>query len=252
VFTPRIPDIGATTVQGMSASLRLLPDSLDLGDPSQVNAPIRVVLADDHAMVRRTLRLVLESEEDVDVIAEAVDLSAVLRHVGWHAPHVLVLDLRLPNGSSIDTIGQLRGCFPQTEVVVLTMEESPAFAQHAIDAGAIGFVVKDRADTELLCAVRLAARGRSYVSPRVASGLKALHTATNGDGLSERETEVVRMVALGHTSAEIARQLHLSRRTVETHRTRIHRKLGIRTRAELVQFALRRGLIGAEPQVDRQ
>ena len=195
-------------------------------------------------MVRRTLRLVLESEQDVDVIAEAVDLSAVTRHVGQHVPHVLVLDLRLPNGSSIEMIRQLRKRFPTTEVVVLTMEESPLFAQHALDAGAIGFVVKDRADTDLLTAVRLAALSETYVSPRVASGLKALDRATNGDGLTERETEILRMIALGHTSAEIARQLHLSRRTVETHRARIHTKLGFRTRAELVQFALERHLIG--------
>ena len=229
----------------MSATLRSVPTSLDVGGPSQLKAPIRVVLADDHAMVRRTLRLVLESEQDVDVIAEAVDLSAVLRHVGRHVPHVLVLDLRLPNGSSIAMIRQLRARFPETEVVVLTMEESPLFAKHAIDAGAIGFVVKDRADTDLLTAVRRAAHGEKYVSPRVASELEALQRATNGDGLTQRETEIVRMIALGHTSAEIACQLHLSRRTVETHRARIHHKLGLKTRAELVQFALQRRLVGA-------
>lgn len=217
-----------------------------MGAPSQLKAPIRVVLADDHAMVRRTLRLVLESEQDVDVIAEAIDLAAVMRHVGRHIPHVLVLDLRLPNGCSIEMIRQLRVRFPETRVVVLTMEESPLFAQRAIEAGAIGFVLKDRADTELLSAVRLAAGGKGYVSPRVASGLDALHRATNGDRLRERETEIVRLIALGHTSAEIACQLHLSRRTVESHRARIHAKLGFRTRAELVQFALDRHLIGAQ------
>src|SRR5690348_11606830 len=119
----------------MSATLRSVPSSLDREGPSQLKAPIRVVLADDHAMVRRTLRLVLENEEDVDVIAEAVDLSAVMRHVGRHVPHVLVLDLRLPNGSSIEMIRQVRARFPETEVVVLTMEDSPRFAQSAIDAG---------------------------------------------------------------------------------------------------------------------
>ncbi len=139
-------------------------------------------------MVRRTLRLVLESEEDVDVIAEAVDLSAVMRHVGRHVPHVLVLDLRLPNGSSIEMIRQLRARFPETEVVVLTMEESPVFAQRAIDAGAIGFVAKDRADTELLAAVRLAALRQEYVSPRVASGLDALQGSADELGLTERES----------------------------------------------------------------
>ena len=229
----------------MSATLRALPCRIDVEDqPQRDAAAIRVVVADDHAMVRRTLRLLLESERDVDVMAEAVDVSAVLRHVSQHVPHVLVLDLRLPNGSSIEMIRQLCARFPETEVIVLTMEASPLFAQKAIDAGAIGFVVKDTADTELLAAVRLAARGEEYVSPRVASRLDALRRATQDDGLTPRETEIVRMIALGHTSAEIACQLHLSRRTVETHRARVHNKLGVTTRAELVQFALERSLIG--------
>ncbi len=227
----------------MSVTLRLRPTSL-VRTPSQLRAVIRVALADDHAMLRRTLRLLLQSEEDVEVVAEAVDLSAVLDHVGRHAPHVLVLDLRLPNGSNIEMIRQLRKRFPETEVVVMTTEESPLFGQKAIDAGATGLVVTDRADTELVTAVRLAARGQEYVSPRVAPGLEALRRARD-DGLTLRETEIVRMIALGHTSAEIAGELHLSPRTVETHRARIHAKLGFRTRAELVQFALRRRLIGA-------
>ena len=168
-----------------------------------------------------------------------------MRHVTCHVPHVLVLDLRLPNGSSIEMIRQLRKQFPDTAVVVLTMEDSPLFARAAIDAGAIGFVLKDRADTELVSAVRLASRGDEYVSARVASALQALRRASEDDGLTPRETDIVRMIALGHTSAEIACRLHLSRRTVETHRARIHNKLGFKTRAELVQFALRRHLIGA-------
>jgi DNA-binding NarL/FixJ family response regulator len=155
----------------MTASLRLIPSS---SDAPPLSAPIRVVLADDHAIVRRTLRLLLDSEHDVDVIAEAVDLTAVMRHVTDHVPHVLVLDLRLPNGSSIGTIRQLRRQVPDTQIVVLTMEESPLFAQQAIDAGAIGFVLKDRADTELVTAVRSAAQGLPYVSDRVAAGLEAI------------------------------------------------------------------------------
>jgi two-component system, NarL family, response regulator NreC len=228
----------------MTATLQLLAcDTAD--DPSQLPASIRVALADDHAMVRRTLRLLLESEQDVDVIAEAVDLSAVLRYVSCHVPHVLVLDLRLPNGSSIEMIRQLRRQFPDTAVVVLTREDSPLFARAALDAGAIGFVLKDRADTELVTALRHAAHREEYVSAPVASALRALRRASEDDGLTPRETEIVRMIALGHTSAEIGRRLHLSRRTVETHRGRIQSKLGVKTRAELVQFALRRRLVGA-------
>jgi two-component system, NarL family, response regulator NreC len=179
------------------------------------------------------------------VIAEAGDISAVLRHVPVHLPHVLVIDLRLPNGSSIDAIRRLRDQVPGTEVVVLTMEESPAFAQQALDAGAVGFVLKDKADTELPTAIRRAAGGEEYISPRVAAGLEALRKGVSGDGLSPRETEILRLIALGHTSAEIAGKLSLSRRTVETHRARIHRKLGLATRAQLVSYALGRQLIGS-------
>lgn len=206
--------------------------------------PIRVVLADDHHVVRRNLRLVLDREDDVKVIAEASDISTVLRHVPAHVPNVLVLDLRLPNGSSIEAIRRLRAEVPETEIVVLTMEESPAFAHQAMSAGAIGFVLKDRADSELPVAVRQAARGEEFISSRVAAGLEALRKAIKGDGLSPRETEILRLIALGYTNAEIADQLHLSRRTVETHRAHIHRKLGMERRAELVRYALRSQLIG--------
>jgi two-component system response regulator NreC len=205
--------------------------------------PIQVVLADDHAVVRRSLRLLLDGEQDVKVIAEAADLAAVTRHVHGHVPHVLVIDLEMPNGSSIETIGRLREQVPDTEIVVLTMETSPLFAQRALDAGAVGFVLKDHADSELPDAVRCAAEGREYVSPRVAAGLDALRRAIGGDGLSPRETEILRLIALGHTSAETAQKLHLSRRTVETHRARVYRKLGLTTRAQLVQYALRRRLL---------
>jgi two-component system, NarL family, response regulator NreC len=227
----------------MSAHLHLAPAPGGAEAPD--NAQIRVVLADDHALVRRSLRLLLDCERDVDVVGEAGDLKGVARNVYGYAPHVLVLDLEMPGGSSIEAIRQLRKRVPETEIVVLTMERSPAFAQRAIDAGAVGFVLKDRADAELPEAVRRASRGEEYVSSHVAAGLDALRRTVNGDGLSPRETEVLRAIALGYTSAEIAGKLHLSRRTIETHRANIHRKLGLATRAELVHFALRRHLIGA-------
>jgi two-component system, NarL family, response regulator NreC len=210
----------------------------------RAESPIRVVLADDHAAVRRNLRLLLDREEGVEVIAEAADIATVLRHVPAHVPHVLVLDLRMPSGSSIEAIRRLRSQVPETEIVVLTMEESPAFAKQALDAGAIGFVLKDKADGELPMAVRRAARGDEYVSARVAAGLDALRKVADREGLTPRETEVLRLIALGHTSAEIAVKLHLSRRTVETHRARIYRKLGVDTRAQLVRYALGNHLIG--------
>jgi two-component system response regulator NreC len=158
---------------------------------------------------------------------------------------VLVLDLHIPNGSGIEMIRRLRAEVPESEIVVLTMEPSPLFAQQSIDAGAVGFVLKDKADTELPAAVRSAATRGEYVSPHVTNGLDALRRASRGDGLSPRETEILRLVALGYTSAEIAAGLHLSRRTVETHRARVYSKLGLARRAELVQFALQRHLIGS-------
>jgi two-component system response regulator NreC len=203
------------------------------------------VLADDHATVRRNLKQLLDREDDMTVVAEAADLSTVARHVHQHHPQVLVLHLAMPGGSSLETIARLRSVVPETEVVVLTMEPSPVFAKQALEAGAVGFVLKDRADDELPKAVRTAAAGGEYVSPSVAAGLDALRRCASENGLTSREIEVLRLIALGHTSAEIADTLHLSRRTVEAHRAHIHHKLRTRTRAELVRHALDSHLIGA-------
>ena len=222
-------------------SLAAAPDA----NGSPAHELIRVVVADDHALVRRSLRLALAGEDDVEVVAEACDIATVLRHVHGHAPHVLVLDLQMPGGSSIEAIRRLHELAPDLAIVVLTMEQSPAFAQRALESGAVGFVLKDRADTELPAAVRRAVRGEEYVSPRVAAALQARRRVVDGDGLSPRETEVLRLIALGYTSTEIACMVHLSRRTIETHRANIHRKLGLSTRAQLVDLALRRHLIGA-------
>ena len=202
------------------------------------------MLADDQRLVRRSLRLLLEGENDVEVVAEAGDLFTTLRHVKGHLPHVLVLDLRMPGWSSLQTIRRLRAEVPETEIIVLTMEDSPVFARQAIDAGAVGYVLKDSADDELSDAVRRAARGQEYISPRVGAGLNALQRAVEIDGLSPREIEVLRLIALGLTSSEISQKLHLSRRTVDSHRRRIHRKLGLGKRSELVRFVMARHLIG--------
>jgi two-component system, NarL family, response regulator NreC len=213
----------------------------------RASAPIELVVADDHHVVRRALRLWLESEKDVEVIAEAGDVPTAIRHVKRHLPHVLLLDLRMPNGSSIEAIRRLRDEVPETQIVVATMEESPLFARQALDAGAIGYVLKNNADTELQAAVRCAARGETYVSPCIAARLDGMRRAAQDDGLSPRETDVLRLIALGLTSAEMSGMLHLSRRTVESHRQRIHRKLGLGKRSELVRYALARHLIGDAP-----
>jgi two-component system, NarL family, response regulator NreC len=221
-----------------------MPAHLRLASPLGTDTPpIRVVLAIDHGLLRRGLHALLDAEEDIDVVATPHDLETAVRCVRVWAPHVLALDVGIPDAAAIDAIRQLRKDVPETEVVALTMEESPLSAHRTLETGAIGFVLKDRADFELTPAIRDAVRGHEYVSSRLAGGLDALRQAVGGDGLSPRETEVVRLIALGHTSREIAATLRLSRRTVETQRSRIYGKLGIETRAELVQFALRSGLM---------
>jgi len=215
------------------------------GDLDGARLPITVVLADDHAMFRRTLRRLLDVTETVSVVDEASDLPSAIENVHSRRPRVLVLDLNMPNGSTLEAIRRLRTEMPWTEIVVLTTEESALVAQQLLAAGAVAFVFKDRAETELVEAVRRAAHGEEFVSPLVAAGLDVLRRTVEGGVLSPREVEILRLIALGYTSAEIAAQLHLSRRTVETHRARIFEKLELRTRAELVRYALDRHLIGA-------
>ena len=168
----------------MAAHLQLADDERTGADHAAGDARIRVVLADDHEAMRRNLRRVLEADRGISVIAEGDDLGTVMRYVQTQHPNVLVLDLSMRSGSSIEAIRRLREGVPGTEIVVLKMEENAAFAQHAIDAGAIGFVLKDTADSELPEAIRCAAHRREYVSPRVAGRLRARRLAT-GDKVHE-------------------------------------------------------------------
>jgi two-component system response regulator NreC len=206
---------------------------------------ITVVLADDHAVVRSGLRLLLE-QAGFGVLAEAAEADGALRSVLGHKPSVLVLDLNMPGEpTSLDIIPRVSGVSPGTQVVVLTMQEDPAFAREALLAGAVGYVLKEAADTELVEAVRRAAAGETYLNPRLGAALAtaAIERNVPPDDLTEREVEVLRLVALGHTNAEIAAQLYLSVRTVESHRARIGQKVRLSTRAELVRYALDRGLL---------
>lgn len=209
-----------------------------------VDEPIRIVIADDHAVVRSGLRLLLEAEQDFEVVAEAGDVEAARRYVHGHHPAVLVLDLNMPGGSSLDAIPAIRGECPETQIVVLTMQEEPAFARQALGAGAVGYVLKEAADGELVAAVRRAAVGETYLNPSLGARIAREPPSGPPDDLSEREVEVLRLIALGHTNAEIAAQLYLSVRTVETHRSHIQQKLRVSSRAELVGYALQRGLVG--------
>jgi two-component system, NarL family, response regulator NreC len=207
---------------------------------------IRIVLADDHAVVRSGLRMLLDSESDFEVVAEAGDVESAMRYVRGHHPRVLVLDLNMPGGSSLEAIPVIRDESPGTEIVVLTMHQEPAFAREALGAGALGYVLKEAADEELVEAVRCAAVGESYLNPRLGARIASEPPPGPPDGLSERELDVLRLIALGHTNTEIAEQLYLSVRTVETHRSHIQQKLRLSNRAELVGYALERGLISTD------
>jgi two-component system response regulator NreC len=210
--------------------------------------PITIVLADDHAVVRSGLRMVLEREEDFEVVSEAPDAESALRTVLGHKPAILVLDLNMPGElTSLDAIPRVPEVSPATRVVVLTMQEDPQFARQALRAGAAAYVLKEAADDELVEAVRRVAAGATYLHPRLGAMLAtAPEPAGPPDDLTQREVDVLRLIALGHTSAEIAQELFLSVRTIETHRAHIQHKLGRSTRAELVRYALDRGLVGAE------
>jgi two-component system, NarL family, response regulator NreC len=207
---------------------------------------ITIVLADDHAVVRSGLRLLLDQTEGLKVVAEAGDAESALRSVLGHKPAVLVLDLNMPGTlTSLEAIPNVAGVSPGTRVVVLTMQEDPRFAREALRAGAAGYVLKEAADDELVEAVRAAAAGGTYLNPRLGAALAtaALEPQAPPDDLTGRELDVLRLVALGHTNPEIAGELYLSVRTVESHRARIGQKLGLTTRAELVRYALDRGLL---------
>jgi two-component system, NarL family, response regulator NreC len=207
------------------------------------SSPIRIVLADDHSVIRSGLRMLLDSESDLEVVAEAANTEEAARYVQGHAPDVLILDLNMPGESGLDLIPRIRAEQPGTNIVVLTMQRDPAFARQALQTGAVGYVIKDAADSELVSAVRAAAHGDYYLNPRLGAKLASTPVDARPGGLSDRELEVVRLIALGHTNPEIAAQLYLSIRTIEAHRSQIHQKLGVSTRAELVRWALDHRLV---------
>jgi two-component system, NarL family, response regulator NreC len=214
--------------------------------PRMPDDPVQLVIADDHAVVRSGLRMLLDAEENLTVVAEAGNVPDAIRMVRAHRPTVAVLDLNMPGGSVLEAIPQLCESTPETAIVVLTMQDDPAFARTALQSGAMGYVLKEAADEELLEAVRLAARGETYLNPRLGARLAAAPPEPSGppDDLTERELDVLRLIALGHTNTEIGNQLYLSVRTVETHRAHIQQKIRRSTRAELVRYAIEHGLIG--------
>lgn len=201
-----------------------------------------IVLADDHAVVRGALKALLEGQPDFAVVGEAADIASARAAVLEHRPRVLVLDVNMPDGLGVDAVAGLREEAPGTEIVLLTMERDMTLARSAIDSGARGYLFKDAAHLELIEAVRHAAGGREYLPAAIAAGLRSEGKADQGV-LTPRETEVLGLMALGHTNREIAGQLSLSVRTVETHRSHIQQKLGLSSRPDLTRYALENGLI---------
>jgi two-component system, NarL family, response regulator NreC len=216
-----------------------------MSDDHTAEADVKIVVADDHVVVRHGLRLLIDAEPGLRVVAEAGTVPDALRMARAHRPDVLVLDLNMPGGSSLEAIPTIREQAPMTAIVVLTMQNDPAFARQALQAGALGFVLKEAADDELLGAIRLAAEGETYLNPRLGARLAAQPPEPAGppDDLSARELEVLRLIALGHTNAEIAGRLCLSVRTVESHRAHIQQKTRLSSRAELVRYAFGHRLI---------
>lgn len=206
---------------------------------------ITILLADDHDVVRASLRMLLDAEDGFEVVSEAGDIAQTERRLTAYRPTVLVLDVNLAHGSSIPAIPRLRAASPQTSIVVLTTHGDPQLARDAMRAGATAFVLKEAAEDELIRAVRLVAGGRTYLNPELGARLAAAPPASKGppDGLSAREVEVLGLLAAGHTNAEIASQLFLSVRTIESHRAHIQQKTQRNSRAELVSYARDHGLL---------
>jgi two-component system, NarL family, response regulator NreC len=204
-----------------------------------------VIIADDHAVVRKGLRLLIDAEPGLKVVAEAGTVPDAVMKTRALRAGILVLDLNMPGGSSLEAIPQIRAQAPETAIVVLTMQNDPAFARQALQSGASGFVLKEAADDELLEAIRQAASGGTYLNPSLGARLAAAPPEPAGppDDLSERELSVLRLIALGHTNNEIAGTLHLSVRTVESHRAHIQQKTRRSSRAELVRYALEHDLV---------
>jgi two-component system response regulator NreC len=211
------------------------------GGESRTDA-ITIILADDHEIVRDGLRRIVEAEGDMEVVGEAGDAETARRRASGLKPTVLVLDLNMPGEPSLGSIPKVHEGSPDTAVVVLTMQDDPAFAKEAFRLGAKAFVVKHAAGAELVDAIRAAAKGDTYINPQLGARLASAPEGPPG-GLTPREIEVLRLVAAGHTNPEIAEKLVISIRTVETHRAAIHRKLSTNSRAEVVAFARQHGLV---------
>lgn len=205
---------------------------------------IRVLIVDDHAVVRSGIRLLLEAEDDLEPVGEAGDATDAVAQAGALQPDVVLMDVTMPGKSGVDAVPDVRAVASETRVLMLSMQDDPAYVRAALGAGAGGYVLKDAAYSELLDAIRQVAAGNQYVHPRIGAQLavEGQRKSVPGD-LSEREREVLGLLARGYTNQEIASRLFVSVRTVESHRSHILTKLHLNTRADLVRYALDAGLL---------
>jgi two-component system response regulator NreC len=207
----------------------------------------RVLIVDDHAVVRAGLKLVLEAAEGIEPVGEAGSARDAIFEARSLKPEVILLDVLMPDQSGLDVIPTLLKENPDTKILVLSMQDDPHYVREALGAGASGYVLKEAADSEVVAAIREVASGGRYVHPELGARLVDAETQerrrAEEDPLSERESEVLRLLALGHTNQEIAKQLYISVRTAETHRAHIMQKLRLSSRAELVRYALAEGLL---------
>jgi DNA-binding NarL/FixJ family response regulator len=208
---------------------------------------VRILIVDDHAVVRSGIRLLLAAEDDLEPVGEAGTAREAIFEARSLKPDVVLMDVVMPDGNGLDAIPTLLHEHPDLKVLMLSMQDDPQYVRQAFAAGASGYVLKEAADTEVVAAVREVARGGRYVHPELGARLVAAETEekrrAEEDPLSEREREVLRLLALGHTNQEIAKQLYISVRTAETHRAHIMQKLRLGSRAELVRYALAHGLL---------
>jgi two-component system response regulator NreC len=208
---------------------------------------IKVLIVDDHAVVRSGLHLLLDAESDIEVVGEAGDVKEAVFEAREKKPDVVLMDVVMPGQSGIEGVPQLLKETPSVKVLILSMQDDPRYVREAFASGASGYVLKEAADAEVVAAVREVAGGGRYVHPALGARLVAAEADARAreeaDPLSEREREVMRLLALGHTNQEIAKMLYISVRTAETHRAHIMQKLRLSTRAELVRYALEQGLL---------
>jgi two-component system response regulator NreC len=209
--------------------------------------PLRILLVDDHRVVRAGLRLLLEAEAGLDVVDEAGDVRDAVFKTRRHAPDLIVLDVMLPDGDGVEAIEKLQAQAPLAKVLILSMEDSGHHVRRAFANGANGYVLKDAAEDELVSAIREIAAGGRYLHPALGARMVQADVEEReraaSDPLSDREREVLRLLAQGHTNQEIATQLYISVRTAETHRAHIMQKLGFTSRSELVRYAIDQGML---------